>query len=478
MAENVQPHGLVSTELPEVPLIEGSQNYGTLTQTIDKVIWDWRLSGRGYYITLGLGVMGAGLLFFTICWLVYQGVGIWGNQIPVAWAWDIVNFVWWIGIGHAGTLISAILLLLQQTWRNSINRFAEAMTIFAVMCAGLFPLLHTGRPWVDYWLLPYPNILAMWPQFRSPLLWDVFAVSTYFAISLVFWYMGLVPDMATLRDRAKTTLTKKIYGVACLGWRGSTKHWHRYEQANLLLAALSTPLVLSVHTIVSYDFAMSIVPGWNVTVFPPYFVAGAVFAGFAMVMNFLIPIRSYYKLQDVVTMKHIDWMCKIMLATGLIVTYGYILELFFGWYSGSKGEVLLTWYRLTGENKWAYYMLILCNCIIPQSMWWPKARQNLLWVWITSAVVGVGMWLERFVIIPMSLQTNPLPAINRHYWPTIWDFAMFAGTLGFFTMMMMLFIRALPTINIFEVRDLLYQMAKKGTTEIQTPAAATVGGGE
>jgi molybdopterin-containing oxidoreductase family membrane subunit len=478
MANENQKHGLVSTELPEPPLIEGPQNYTTITQTIDKVIWDTKQSGYGYYIALGLGFCGAGLLLTSICWLLYQGIGIWGNQIPVAWAFDIVNFVWWIGIGHAGTLISAILLLLQQQWRNSINRFAEAMTIFAVMCAGIYPLLHTGRPWVAYWLLPYPNILAMWPQFRSPLLWDVFAVSTYFTISLLFWYMGLVPDMALLRDRAKTTLTKKIYGIACLGWRGSTKHWHRFEQSNLLLAALSTPLVLSVHTIVSYDFAMSIVPGWNVTVFPPYFVAGAVFAGFAMVMNFLIPIRKYYKLESLVTMRHIDWMCKVMLATGLIVCYGYVLEIFYGWYSGSKGEVALTAYRLFGENRMAYYMLILCNCIIPQLMWFPKLRANLTVVWLVSAVVGVGMWLERFVIIPMSLQLNPLPAINRQYWPTFWDYAMFTGTIGFFTMLMMLFIRALPTINIFEVKDLLFQMANKGTAEIQAPTAATVGGGE
>ena len=464
-------------ELPGDQLITGDQTYTSIEQTIDKVILNNKLHTKAFYITLLLGMSGAGLLLVSITYLLYQGIGIWGNQIPVGWAFDIVNFVWWIGIGHAGTLISAILLLMRQRWRNSINRFAEAMTIFAVMCAGLYPLLHTGRPWVAYWLFPYPNILAMWPQFRSPLIWDVFAVSTYFTVSLLFWFMGLVPDMASLRDRSTNKYAKMIYAVGSLGWRGSTKNWHRYEQANLLLAGLSTPLVLSVHTIVSYDFAMSIVPGWNVTVFPPYFVAGAVFAGFAMVMNFAIPIRKMYKLEDLITMKHIDWMCKVMLATGLIVFYGYILEAFYGWYSGARGELALTQYRFTGEYRLEYYLLILFNCLIPQLMWVPKFRQNLTIVWLVSAGVGIGMWLERFVIIPMSLQINPLPAINRPYHPTGWDFAMFAGTIGFFTMLMFLFIRVLPSINMFEVKDLLYEILGHKKPAV-AHAPVTVGGGE
>lgn len=459
-------------------LLEGQQTYDSITSAIDKVVLYTKIHNKWFYITLGLSACFAGVMLLAITFLLYKGVGIWGNQIPVGWAWDIVNFVWWIGIGHAGTLISAILLLMRQQWRNSINRMAEAMTIFAVMCAGMFPLLHTGRPWVDYWLFPYPNIMGMWPNFRSPLVWDVFAVSTYFTVSLLFWYMGLVPDLATLRDKSTNKFAKYAYAVASLGWRGSNQHWHKYEQANLLLAGLSTPLVLSVHTTVSYDFAMSIVPGWNVTVFPPYFVAGAVFAGFAMVMIFAIPLRARYKLKEIITMKHIDWMCKIMLTTGLIVSYGYMLEVFYGWYSGAKGEVALTFYRLTGESRWYYYWLIFCNCIAPQFMWVKKYRQNLVVVWIVCVFVNIGMWLERFVIIPMSLQINPLPAINRQYDPTVWDFALFLGTIGFFTMMMMLFIRALPMINIYEVKDTLYRMIKRGETPAAAPVAATAGGTE
>ena len=456
----------VSTELPQDQLITGSQTYESVTRIIDKVILENRLHTKVFYITLALGVAGAGLLLAMITYLLYMGIGVWGNQIPVAWAWDIINFVWWIGIGHAGTLISAILLLMRQQWRNAINRFAEAMTIFAVMCAGIYPALHTGRPWVDYWLFPYPNILGLWPQYRSPLFWDVCAVSTYFTVSLLFWYMGLVPDLATLRDRSTNRVAKYAYSVACLGWRGSAKHWHTYEQANLLLAGLSTPLVLSVHSTVSYDFAMSIVPGWNETIFPPYFVAGAVFAGFAMVMLFAIPIRAKYGLKDLITMKHIDWMCKVMLATGMIVFYGYLMEVFFGWYSGVKGEQDLTIYWMIGENWFEFWSLIFCNCVVPQLMWFPKLRQNLVVVWIVCVFVNIGMWLERFFIIPMSLQINPLPAIDRMYHPTWVDVCMFLGTMGFFTMMMLLFVRSLPSINIFEIKDLLYKkMRSEGIAE-------------
>lgn len=463
----------------EAPLIEGQQTF----QTLDEKIGDVVLVQKGrygkkhpWYAVVGIAFLLVNMLLLSITWLLYQGVGIWGNNVPTAWAFDIINFVWWIGIGHAGTLISAILLLMRQNWRNSINRFAEAMTLFAVMCAGLYPLLHTGRPWVAYWLFPYPNIMGMWPNFRSPLVWDVFAVSTYFTVSLLFWFVGLVPDLATLRDRAKGAVVKKIFGLLALGWRGSSRHWHRYEQAYLLLAGLSTPLVLSVHTIVSYDFAVSIVPGWNVTVFPPYFVAGAVFAGFAMVLLLAIPIRKLYGWTELITMKHIDWMAKIMLATGLIVFYGYILEVFFGWYSGAPIERSLLQWRFNGPYAWAYWSLILCNGIIPQLMWSPKMRKNLTAVWMVSLVVSVGMWLERFVIIPMSLMHNYLPAADKHYYPTLWDFMMFFGTIGLFFFLMFLFIRFLPVINIFEMKDLLYKTQGKGGGVDAQPATAPAGG--
>ena len=452
-------------------LITGKYDYAEIEGAIGKLVLQPQVHQRAWWIFFMIGLAGTGLMGTSIAWLLYQGIGIWGNNVPVAWAFDIVNFVWWIGIGHAGTLISAILLLFKQQWRNSINRFAEAMTIFAVMCAGMYPLLHTGRPWVAiYWLFPYPNILGMWPQFRSALEWDVFAVSTYFTISLVFWFMGLIPDFAAIRDRATSKYKKIVFAILSLGWRGSNQHWHRYEQANLLLAGLSTPLVLSVHTIVSYDFAISIVPGWNVTVFPPYFVAGAVFAGFAMVLNFLIPVRAYYKLKDLVTLRHIDWMAKIMLATGLIVFYGYILEVFYAAYSGNVFEMKLLMDRVKGPYAWSYWMLIFCNGIAPQILWAPAMRRNLVVVWVVSLIVGLGMWLERFVIIPVSLTNNYLPSSNKMYYPTIWDFGMFIGTMGFFMVLMMLFIRFLPAINIFEMKDLLYRVLD-GSSKVEPNVA-------
>lgn len=461
-------------------LITGQQSYATLDDSVGSLVLNQKRHKTAWWIFFLVGLMGVGLLATSITWLLYKGVGIWGNNQPVAWAFDIVNFVWWIGIGHAGTLISAILLLLRQSWRNSINRFAEAMTIFAVMCAGMYPLLHTGRPWVAiYWLFPYPNILAVWPQFRSALMWDVFAVSTYFTVSLLFWYIGLIPDFATLRDKSKKKFSKVAFAIASLGWRGSNQHWHRYEQSYLILAGLSTPLVLSVHTIVSFDFAISQVPGWNVTVFPPYFVAGAVFAGFAMVLTFLIPARAAYGLKDLITLRHIDWMAKITLATGLIVFYGYILEIFYAWYSANPFEWDMTMNRrFTGPYAWAYWGLILCNGIAPQIFWWNKARQNLVLVWIICQFVSVGMWLERFVIIPMSLTANYLPAANKMYYPTVWDFGMFIGTIGLFLFLMFLFMRFLPIINIFEMKDLLYKiMGHKGSTVTEGTASAPTGPG-
>jgi molybdopterin-containing oxidoreductase family membrane subunit len=458
-------------------MITGGQTNRSLDDAIASLILNQRRHQKGWWQLFLLGVLGTCLMGISIIWLLYQGIGIWGNNVPTAWAFDIVNFVWWIGIGHAGTLISAILLLLRQQWRNSINRFAEAMTIFAVMCAGLFPLLHTGRPWVAlFWLFPYPNIMALWPQFRSPLMWDVFAVSTYFTVSLLFWLIGLIPDFAVLRDKATNRLSRVIFGIVSIGWRGSNQHWHRYEQAYLLLAGLSTPLVLSVHTIVSFDFASSIVPGWNVTVFPPYFVAGAVFAGFAMVLTFALPVRSFYKLKDLITDRHVDWMAKITLATGLIVSYGYVLEIFFAWYSANPYEwEMANQRRYHGPYSWAYYMLILCNCIVPNFFWIPWCRRKVWVVFIICQFVSLGMWLERFVIIPMSLTANYLPSANRMYYPTFWDFGMFLGTIGFFCTLMALFIRFLPIINIFEMKDLLFKIKSANPAPSIEPGQAPVG---
>ena len=447
----------VGTRLGTQRFIDGTHTYETITEVIGRVV----LSPRPplvWFAVAGISFIGVNVMFLAITWLIIRGIGIWGNNIPVAWAWDIVNFVWWIGIGHAGTLISAILLLMQQQWRNSINRFAEAMTIFAVMCAGLYPLLHTGRPWCDYWLFPYPNILGMWPQFRSPLCWDVFAVSTYFTISLLFWFLGLVPDIATLRDRSTHPLAKWAYGLGALGWTGSAKHWFRYEQAYNILAGISAPLVLSVHTIVSFDFAVGLVPGWHTTIFPPYFVAGAVFGGFGMVLTFGLPLRALYGLKDFITEKHLDWMAKVTLATGHIVFYGYLVEVFYGWYSGNIYELALINNRFFGPFKHFYWVLIFCNGIWPLALWNPRLRRNVPFLWVTSLVVGLGMWLERFVIIPMSLTRDFLPSAWGNYVPTFWDWALFLGTMGFFTFLLFLFIKFLPMINIFEIKDLLHRI--------------------
>jgi Ni/Fe-hydrogenase subunit HybB-like protein len=394
-------------------------------------------------------------LMASATWLFLKGVGVWGINIPVGWGFAIVNFVWWIGIGHAGTLISAILLLLNQSWRNAINRFAEAMTLFAVMCAGMFPVLHTGRPWLAYWLFPYPNTMDLWPQFRSPLLWDVFAVSTYFTISAVFWYVGLIPDLATLRDTSKKRWQQVTFGLLAMGWRGSARHWQRYEKASLLLAGLATPLVVSVHTVVSFDFAVSMLPGWHTTIFPPYFVAGAIYSGFAMVLSLMIPLRHFYGLQDVITMRHLNNMAKVTLATGLIVGYGYIMEAFFGYFSADVYEKFMIWNRMTGPYAMFYWTLILCNVITPQFFWFKRIRTNVFVLWCLSIVVNIGMWLERFVIVITSLHRDFLPSSWSMYWPTVWDWLTFTGTLGFFMTCIFLFIRVLPSITIFELRMLL-----------------------
>jgi Ni/Fe-hydrogenase subunit HybB-like protein len=397
-------------------------------------------------------------LMMALTYLVLRGVGIWGNNVPVGWAFDIINFVWWIGIGHAGTLISAILLLFKQQWRMAISRFAEAMTIFAVLCAAIFPIFHTGRPWLAaYWLFPYPNAMGLWPQFRSPLIWDVFAVTTYLTVSVIFWYVGLIPDFATMRDRAVSRVKKVIFGVVSLGWRGSARHWHRYEVASLILAGLSTPLVLSVHTVVSFDFAVSVLPGWHVTMFPPYFVAGAIYSGFAMVLTLAIPIRAGYRLEHLITMKHIDNMAKVMLATGLIVGYGYVMEAFFAWYSANPYERFMMWNRMTGPYAWTYWMLISVNIGLLQLLWFKRVRANTKLLFVLSVIYNLGMWLERFVIIVTSLHRDFVPSSWGMYYPTRWDFLTFFGTIGLFLTLFFLFIRFLPMISMFEVRTLLPQ---------------------
>jgi molybdopterin-containing oxidoreductase family membrane subunit len=436
------------------PLIEPGHNFGSITDKISAVV----LSGRqplAWIIVVSISFMLVGMLGMAITWLLIKGTGIWGINIPIGWGFAIINFVWWIGIGHAGTLISAILLLLKQGWRTSINRFAEGMTIFAVMCAGIFPLIHTGRPWLAaYWLFPYPNSMSIWPQFRSPLIWDVFAVSTYFTVSLMFWYVGLIPDLATLRDKAKTLWVKRAYGMFSLGWRGSGRHWQRYEHIYLLLAGLSTPLVLSVHTVVSFDFAIGIVPGWHATIFPPYFVAGAIYAGFAMVLTLAIPLRKIYGLEDFITMRHLENMGKVTLVTGLIVAYGYMSEAFFGWYSANKYEGFMILNRMTGPYWPVYWSLIFCNIISPQALWIRRVRTSTVGLFIVAMIVNVGMWLERFVIVVTSLHRDFLPSSWRMYYPTMWDWMTFIGTIGLFVFLFFLFVRFLPMISIFEMRTM------------------------
>jgi len=436
------------------PVIEPGHTFGSVTDKISSIVLT-RPTSNGWLLGFGVSFLITMVLLYAIGYLFVRGVGIWGIDIPVGWGFAIVNFVWWIGIGHAGTLISAILLLLRQSWRNSINRFAEAMTLFAVACAGMFPVLHLGRPWLAYWLFPYPNTMNYWPQFRSPLVWDVFAVSTYATTSALFWFVGLVPDLATLRDRSDNRWAKMIYGILALGWRGSARHWSRYETAYLLLAGLATPLVLSVHTVVSFDFAIGIVPGWHTTIFPPYFVAGAIYSGFAMVLMLSIPIRKFYGLEDFITERHLQNSAKVMLATGLIVAYGYGIEAFMGWYSGNRYDSYLLWNRLHGPYHLWYFSLLACNIFIPQVLWIRKLRSSPLALFLISGVILVGMWLERFIIVVVSLHRDFLTSSWGMYYPTRWDWATYIGTIGFFIACMFLFLRLLPSISIFEMRTLL-----------------------
>jgi len=398
-----------------------------------------------------------GVFAVVIVYLLSTGVGIWGINIPVAWCFAITCFVWWIGIGHAGTLISAFLLLMHQKWRTSINRLAEAMTIFAVMTAGIFPLLHLGRPWFFYWLLPYPDTMGLWPQFRSALVWDVFAVSTYFLVSLLFWYMGMIPDLATLRDRAPTRIRRIVYGMLALGWRNSARHWHRYEMTYLLLGGLATPLVVSVHSVVSSDFAISLVPGWHETVFPPYFVAGAIFSGFAMVLALCIPIRMACKLKDFITDDHLDVMGKLLLATSFLTSYGYLSEQFVTYYGGDVFDTHVYWYRLVDFDKYAFitWTLFTCNTIVPQVLWSKTMRRNQVVLLVVSLLVLVGMWLERYMIITSSLSEDFLPSSFGFFIPTIWDILTYAGSIGFFFVLFLLFVRFLPILSMSESKALL-----------------------
>jgi molybdopterin-containing oxidoreductase family membrane subunit len=436
----------------EPPVIAPGYTPATVTDKISAVVlertplWWWPAFGVSFALLM--------LFLYSLGVLFLKGVGVWGVNSPVAWGFDIINFVWWIGIGHAGTLISAILLLLRQPWRTSINRFAEAMTLFAVACAAQYPILHLGRPQVFYWLVPYPNTMGLWPNFKSPLIWDVFAVSTYGTISALYWYVGLIPDLATLRDRSRHRLGRVLYGIFALGWRGSARHWHNYETASLLLAGLATPLVVSVHTVVSLDFAVGILPGWHATIFPPYFVAGAVFSGFAMVMTLAIPLRALFGLEDFITMRHIQNMAKVMLVTGLIVAYGYVMEAFIAWYSGNEYERFMVWNRIAGPYRYHWAALILSNVLVPQLLWWKKVRGSVAALFIISIVVNIGMWLERFVIIVVSLHRDFLPSSWGTYTGTEWDWATFLGTIGLFLSLLFLFIRFLPMISIFEMRSI------------------------
>ena len=436
------------------PVLEPGHTYGSVTDKISSIVLTQPTS-RTWFIGFGVAFSLMLLLFYSIGYLLMKGVGIWGLNIPVGWGFAIINFVWWVGIGHAGTLISAILLLLRQDWRTSINRFAEAMTLFAVACAGLYPLLHLGRPWLAYWILPYPNTMDIWPQFRSPLLWDVFAISTYATVSLLFWFIGLIPDLATLRDRASSRTAQIIYGILAMGWRGSAIHWHRYETAYLLLAGLATPLVISVHTIVSFDFAVSIVPGWHTTVFPPYFVAGAIYSGFAMVMTLAIPIRKFYGLEGFITMRHLNNMAKVLLATGMIVGYGYMMEAFIAWYSGSAYEQFMVVNRMKGPYATAYWALILCNIVTPQVLWSQRVRRSVPVLFVISLIVNVGMWLERYIIVVTSLHRDFLPSSWGMYSGTFWDWSTYIGSIGLFLTLLFLFLRFLPMISIFEMRTLV-----------------------
>jgi molybdopterin-containing oxidoreductase family membrane subunit len=441
------------------PVFIGSPTDETLTdELLGKVLRPPAWMAPALVVTFA----GTFILFAAITYTVLTGIGTWGNNIPVAWAFAITNFVWWIGIGHAGTFISAFLLLLEQQWRTSINRFAEAMTIFAVLQAALFPLLHLGRPWFFYWLIPYPSTMAAWPQFKSALTWDVAAVTTYFTVSVLFWYLGLVPDLAAMRDRAPELWRRRVYGVFALGWYGSARNWNRYRIAYGLLGGLATPLVVSVHSIVSTDFAEGILPGWHSTIFPPYFVAGAIFSGFAMVLSLMLPARRLYRLEHVITKSHLDSMSKMLLVTGWIVLYAYVAETWTGWFSGDTFERYTYLVgRPTGPFRWLYWLVIFCNCGVPQVLWWRAVRVNALALWIVALFIQVGMWLERFVLIATSLNRDFLPSAWRAYRPTVIDGSILAGTIFFFLFLFLLFLRFVPFIPVSELKELKHVLVRE-----------------
>jgi len=432
--------------------------------------WPW------FPYALAFTGAGACVLFLALTYTVTTGIGLWGNNIPVAWAFAIVNFVWWIGIGHAGTFISAILLLLEVHWRTSINRFAEAMTLFAVAQAGLFPIFHMGRPWFAYWLIPYPAEMGVWPQFRSALPWDVVAVTTYFTVSVLFWYLGLLPDLATARDRAPTLLQRRLYGIASLGWRGQSQHWRHYRIAYLVLGGLATPLVLSVHTNVSFDFAITQLPGWHSSIFPPYFVAGAIYSGFAMVLTLMIPARALFRLEGVVTKNHLDNMAKMLLVTGWIVTYTYIVEPFIAWYSGNPYEgYMLLHDRPFGPYAWVYWGVLFCNCVAVQALWVKRVRTSPAALFVVAAFVQLGMWSERFMLIVTSLHADYLPSSWRMYTPSWIDWTILGGTISFFLFLFLLFLRFVPFIPISELKEVRHAIrTERHATE--TRAAARAGG--
>jgi Ni/Fe-hydrogenase subunit HybB-like protein len=446
----------LTTSVPREPDLPVGYTYASITDKIANIVltrpsrWPWVL-GFGFALLWMLA------FFFACGWLFRFGPGIWGVNIPVAWGYAISNFVWWIGIGHAGTFISAILLLLRQKWRTSINRFAEAMTLFAAGIAGIFPLLHLGRPWFFYWLLPYPDVMGLWPQWRSPLVWDFFAIATYLTVSFLFWYIGLLPDLATLRDRAKGRIRQIIYGLFALGWRGEARHWARHQSAYLLLAGLATPLVISVHSIVSLDFAIGNTPGYHSTIFPPYFVAGALFSGFAMVLTLAIPIRRFFELEDLITLRHLENAAKVLLATSWFVTYGYLAEAFMAYYSGDQFEIYVIVDRATGPYAPVYWALIMCNVLAPQIIWWRAARRCVPVLFILSLVVNMGMWMERFLIVVSSLHRDFLPSAWGMFYPTGWDWTHLIGSIGLFAVLFMLFVRFLPVISISEVREMLHE---------------------
>jgi Ni/Fe-hydrogenase subunit HybB-like protein len=446
------------------PLVNGDNDYASVTEKVCRIV-EQRKVHPGWTVAF-LASSSLALFFLVLIgYLFWQGIGIWGNNQPVGWGFDIVNFVFWVGIGHAGTLISAVLFLFRQHWRTAINRFAEAMTIFAVICAGIFPAIHVGRVWVVYWLFPIPNQTAMWPNFRSPLLWDVFAVSTYFTVSLLFWYVGMIPDLATLRDRASTRSRSIVYGLLALGWNGSSRHWHRYEAAYLILAALATPLVLSVHSVVSFDFATSQIPGWHATIFPPYFVAGAIFSGFAMVLTLLIPCRKWFHLEEIVTMRHLENMNKIILATSMMVGLAYMTEFYIALYSSNTFETFMVANRIGGPYWWAFWIMFACNVVIPQLFWFRGVRRSIVAMFVIALLVNVGMWFERFVIIVSSLNRDYLPSNWNFYWPTWVDYSMLAGSFGLFFSLFLLFVRFVPMVAMAELKVVMPSPRSKDVPE-------------